>query len=504
MRKQSFLPALLVVLNCSLPTLASELKDKVEAYVHNNQKEIVAELLDVLAIPNDAADQENIRRKAERLRVVLEHRGLQSELLETEGNPLVYGELKVPEATRTLLLYCHYDGIPVDRPKWSQADPYQPVLRNGKLEDGASELDPASVTSFEADWRLYARSASDDISPIVALVTALDALRAADIQPSSNLRIILDGEEEAGSPSFGGAIERYRDMLQADLMLIFDGPEHPSSRPTLVFGARGNLGLELTVYGAKAPLHSGHYGNWAPNPAAQLARLLATMKDEDGRTTIEGYYDGIEISPEVRGVLDGVPDDHEALMKLYGFARPDGVGDSLQEAIQYPSFNIRGLESGWVGAEARTAIPDRATASIDIRPVPETPNDDLFGKVVAHIRRQGYHIVHEEPDDATRARHARIVKVVRTTDLAPYRTPLGDPQAQTLVQALTRVWGEPPVRIRNFGSALPIAPLIQALGYPAVSVCTVNFDNNQHAPNENIRLGHFFRMIVTAATVLTM
>jgi acetylornithine deacetylase/succinyl-diaminopimelate desuccinylase-like protein len=314
----------------------------------------------------------------------------------------------------------------------------------------------------------------------------------------------LDGEEEAGSPSFESAIERYRDKLLADLMLIFDGPEHPSSRPTLVFGARGNLGVELTVYGAKAPLHSGHYGNWAPNPAARLARLLATMKDEEGRTTIEGYYEGIEFSPEVRMVLDEVPDDHEALMKLYGFARPDGVGGSLQEAIQYPSFNIRGLDSGWVGAEARTAIPDRATASVDIRPVPETPNDDLFDKVVAHIRKQGYHIVNEDPDDTTRASYPQIVKVVRTTDLAAYRTPLDDPQAQRLVQALTDGWGEPPVRIRNFGSALPIAPLIQALGYPAISVCTVNFDNNQHGPNENLRLGHFFRMIVTAATVLSM
>jgi acetylornithine deacetylase/succinyl-diaminopimelate desuccinylase-like protein len=495
---------LIFLLASAVPTLATnpaELKDQVDAYVRAHQKEIMEELVELLSIPDVAADRENIRLKAERLREMLAARGFSAELLETEGNPLVYGELRSPGAEGTLLLYCHYDGQPVDPSRWEQENPFQPVLRDGKLEDGARDIDFVGTTQFEPDWRLYARSASDDTSPIVALLVALDAIRASDKQPTSNLRVILDGEEEAGSPSLTPAIDRYRDKLEADLMLILDGPNHPSGRPTLVFGARGILSLELTVYGPKFPLHSGHYGNWAPNPAMRLAQLLASMKNDDGRVTIEGFYGGIEIPDEDRRAMDSVPDDHEALMELFGFAQPDAVGRSLQEAIQYPSLNIRGLSSAWVGGEARTIIPDRAVAAIDIRLVAETSGERLYEKVQGHIEGEGYLVVAEDPDDATRARHPKIVKVAWAVAEA-YRTPLNDPQAERLTGSLTRTWGQEPVRIRTSGGTVPISPFIQALGFPAIGVPIVNFDNNQHSPNENLRLGHFFDGIVTIAALL--
>jgi len=478
-----------------------------EDYVRANQGKIVRELVEALSIPNVASDRANIRKKAELLVGSLERRRFTASLLETEGNPLVLGERKSEGARRTILYYIHYDGQPVNPPLWKQESPWRPILRDGRMEDGAKEI-PGLATreTFEPDWRLYARSASDDTSPIIALMTAIDAMDAAAAPFTSNLKVILDGEEEAGSPSLVPAIRRYRDQLAADLMLILDGPIHPSNRPTLVFGARGNLTVNLTVYGPKFSLHSGHYGNWIPNPGMRLAQLLGTMKDDRGRVLVPGFYDGIRLTAEDRRILKAVPDDEPALLKLFGVSEPDLVGESLQEALQYPSLNVRGLESAYVGAQARTIIPDHATAALDVRLVKETDGDALLAKIRAHVETQGYHVVETDPDDETRARYPKIAKLdsPRGEGTRAYRTPIDDPEALALAAALERSFGEEPVRIRTSGGTVPIAPFIEALGFPAVSVPTVNFDNNQHGENENVRIGHFFRAVVILAATLGM
>ncbi len=486
------------------PSLAQDLRQSVESYTQANQKEILSNLIEALSIPDVAADQVNIRRKATYLRDQLAKRGMLSNILETDGNPLVFGTLSVPDANRTLLLYCHYDGQPVDPTKWQQDDPFQPVVRDGKLSKDSNIVDFDSARSFERDWRIYARSAADDTAPIIGLMAALDALQAAGLSPSSNIKVILDGEEEAGSPNLVPAIGRYRDKLAADLLLIFDGPLHQSDRPTVVFGARGIMTIDLTVFGPKAPLHSGHYGNWAPNPAMQLAQLLASMKDAEGRVVVAGFYDGIDFTSDDQRVLDEVPDDLEDLKSTLGFSQADKVGDSLQEAIQYPSLNVRGLRSAWIGGEARTIVPATATAAIDVRLVKETKPDDIYQKLLMHIEDQGFHIVAEDPDDAVRAKHGRIVKVIRRGSTNAYRTPLNDPIAQQVVAAINAVWHGPIVQKRTSGGTVPIAPFIEVLGFPALGVPTVNFDNNQHSPNENVRLGHFFDSIVTFAAIFTM
>jgi len=496
------LSVVLLLLPWSLP--AQELRQSVESYVDGHQKEILTDLMGALTIPPVAADTANIRRKAEFLHAQLARRGLVSEILETDGNPLVFGELSVPDADRTLLLYCHYDGQPADPSKWRQSDPFQPVLRDNKLSDSSQIVDFDAAEVFQDDWRIYARSASDDTAPIIGLLAALDALNAAGIGLTSNIKVILDGEEEAGSPNLVPAITRYRDKLAADLLLIFDGPLHQSDNPTVVFGGRGIMTLDLTVFGPKVPLHSGHYGNWAPNPAMQLSQLLASMKDAEGRVVIAGFYDGIDFTPEDQRVLDAVPDDLEALKRQLGFSQADKVGDSLQEAIQYPSLNVRGLRSAWIGDEARTIVPDTATAAIDVRLVKETKRDDIYQKITAHIQAQGFHLVAEEPSDAVRAEYGRIVRVIRGGNMNPYRTALNNPHAQQVVAAINAVWDRPIVQKRTSGGSVPIAPFIEALGLPALGVPTVNFDNNQHSPNENVRLGHFFNSIVTVAAIFTM
>ena len=178
---------------------------------------------------------------------------------------------------------------------------------------------------------------------------------------------------------------------------------------------------------------------------------------------------------------------------------------AFQEALQYPSLNIRGLESAYVGASARTIIPDHATAALDVRLVKETAGEALLSKIRAHVEAQGYHIVDADPDDETRARYPRIARIEspRAEGTSAYRTEMDDTQALALAEGLTRILGEELVRIRTSGGTVPIAPFIEALGFPAVSVPTVNFDNNQHGENENVRLGHFFRSIEIFAATLS-
>jgi acetylornithine deacetylase/succinyl-diaminopimelate desuccinylase-like protein len=479
-------------------------RSRTAAWVGAHQREIVTELVDLLSIPNVAADRENIRRNAAQLRTLFQRRGFAADLLETAGNPLVYAALDTPGATRTLLFYCHYDGQPVDPKAWRQPSPFTPVLRHGGVTEPA--LDPRSATTFDPAWRIFARSASDDKAPIVAILSAVDALKAAGLTPSSNVHVILDGEEEDSSPSLVPAISRYRDRLRADLMVILDGPVHSSGRPTVVYGARGIATVNLTVYGPRSGVHSGNYGNWIPNPAARLAALLASMKDEDGRVLVKGFYDGIApVSREERAMLDAVPEDGDRMLRAFGVSAPERAFPKLQDALQVPTLNIRGLSSAHVGANARTIIPDSATAALDLRLVKETRADDLVAKLRAHIEQQGFHLVDQEPDDETRARFSKIARLAPAGQaLNAFRTPPSDPHARALVKAVASAYGAPPVELRTLGGTVPIAPFIDALGFPAVLVPIVNFDNNQHEENENLRLGALFDGIVTIAAVLRM
>jgi acetylornithine deacetylase/succinyl-diaminopimelate desuccinylase-like protein len=472
----------------------------VERYVSTHQPQIMAEFIQLLSIPNVGTDRPNIRRNAEFIRAMLQRHGMNAELLETAGNPLIYAEKNQPGAAKTILFYIHYDGQPVDPARWKQASPFQPIMRDGRMEEGA-KLVPnfAGSAAFPDNWRLYARSASDDKAPIVAFCAALDALAG---RTAGNIHVVIDGEEEMSSPSLPAAIARYRDKLRASLLLILDGPVHPSGRPTLSFGARGIVTLGLTVYGPKMALHSGHYGNWIPNPAVRLAQLIASMKDDQGRTTIVGFYSGVPpLTAQQRSVLKSVPDDEPALLKLFGVARPDAVGESLQEAIQYPSLNIRGMHSGY---DDRTIIPPDAAAAIDIRLVKETPSVRMVELVRAHIEKQGYHIVESEPTDAERMRYPKLARLNAGEAEEAFRTEPESPAAMEVTRAMERMWGAQPVLIRTMGGTVPIAEFIRELNVPAVGVPIVNFDNNQHGDNENLRLGNLWSGIVSLAAMLEM
>jgi len=482
-----FLIVAAVWLLVAAPAGAQDLRQQVGGYVAGHRSAIVQELMELLAIPNVAADKPNIRRNADHLQRLLTRHGLQAEILDTTGNPLVFARTPPRAALPTLLFYCHYDGQPVDVKQWQQSDPWEPVTRGEGSET-----------------RIYARSASDDKAPIVALLAALDALHAAGTDPTVNVKLILDGEEEASSPSLVPAIARYKDRLAADLMVILDGPGHPSGRPTIAYGARGIVTLDLTVFGPKSGVHSGNYGNWIPNPAMRLAALLASMKDDSGRVTVPGYYDAVPpFSPEERAILDAVPEEDARMLSAFGVAAPEAAFPRLQDALQYPTLNVRGLASSFVGANARTIIPDRATAALDLRLVKETSADDLIARLRAHVEAQGYHLVDRDPDAATRAQYGKLARLAANgQSLSAFRTPIGDPHARAVVASLTRTFGQPPVQLRTLGGTVPIAPFIDAIGFPAILMPIVNFDNNQHEENENLRLSTFFDGIVAIAAVL--
>jgi acetylornithine deacetylase/succinyl-diaminopimelate desuccinylase-like protein len=504
MKSRAFLCALL-----SLNALAvsAQQREAVELFVAARQQAIVRELVELLSIPNVAADRANVRRNADLLRDLFSKRGFTAEILETDGNPLVFAERRVAGAQRTLLFYAHYDGQPVDLKGWSQSSPFTPVLRRGRLEDGGQEIpDFLALQQFPPEARLYARSASDDKAPIVALLTAIDALALMKQQPTSNIKVILDGEEEARSPSLAATMGRYREKYRADLMLILDAPLHASGKPTLNFGARGQLVFQLTTFGPKFALHSGHYGNWAPNPAWDLTRLLSSMKGADGRVLVNGFYEDVPpLTAEERKILAAVPDAPGDLMRFFGFSRTEQVGANLQEALQYPSLNIRGLHSGDINEQARTIIPDRATAEIDVRLVKETDPERMLQRVLTHIRAQGFHVLmNAEPDDAVRARYPQIVRISRIESTKAYRTDMSLPGSQALIRTLERVWGAPPVLHRTMGGTVPIDFFIQALDMPAIVVPVVNFDNNQHSNNENLRLQNLWDAVTTFAAILQM
>ncbi len=466
-------------------------RDRVRAYRVAHEREIVRELADLLSLPNVASNLDDIRRNADLLMEMLRRRGFSTRLLEggPEARPAVYAELATPGARRTVVFYAHYDGQPVTPARWS-SDPWKPVLRSGPLGPDVRELDLATVQGpFDGEWRLFARSASDDKAPIVAFLAGLDALRAAGIQPSVNLKLFLEGEEEAGSTHLTEILRRHADLLAADAWILCDGPVHQTRRMQIYFGARGVMGLEATVYGPMRPLHSGHYGNWAPNPAVELAHLIAGLRDTEGRILIPGFYEGVRpITADERKALAALPEVETALKSELGLGRSEGGDARLQERVMLPALNLRGLRAAEVGEGAANAIPTEARASIDFRLVPDQTPERVRQLVEEHLRRQGWHVVAEAPDRETRLAHPRVVRLEWEGGYPPARTDMDLPASRAVAATIEEALGGPVLRLPILGGSVPMYLFTEALKTPIVGVPIVNHDNNQHGNDENVRL----------------
>ncbi len=461
---------------------------------------------DLLSIPNDANFPEDIEDNILWVENEMARYGFEPSRLETSTVPLLL--LEKPDNRpdlKTFLFYFHIDGQPVDPQFWFQKSPYEATLKKEVEAEGWIDIPWSSLTEeyLDPEWRIFARSASDDKSPFVMFMAVLEQLKQEEKNLPYKLKVILDFEEEKGSPRLAQCVEANKDKLAADNLLIFDGPMHGSNKPTLSFGARGITVVTLKVFGPTFPLHSGHYGNYAPNPALRLSQLLSSMKDDHGRVTIPGFYQGIELDDQTKKILNAVPDDENRLKVKLGIGTIDSVGYNYQTALQYPSLNIRGLSSAWVGAEARTIVPATATAEIDIRLVVESPPKRQVDLVRKHIENQGYYILDRKPTSQERFLYKHICQFTNDRAYAAFRTELDSPLAIWLRDSLREVYGEEPIMIRTSGGSLPVTPFIKTLNIPAAIVPLVNSDNNQHSPNENLRLGNYFNGVKTLHALLT-
>jgi acetylornithine deacetylase/succinyl-diaminopimelate desuccinylase-like protein len=481
------------------------LRAKIQAYTTGRDVEIVGELSRFIAIPNLATDAANIRRNADHLMRMMSARGIAARLLEspTGGPPAVYGELVTAGATRTVVLYAHYDGQPVDTTQWA-TPPWQPVLRDKALDKGGRIIPiPTTAGSIQGEWRLYGRSASDDKAPIVAMLTALDALRNAGVAPSVNLKFFFEGEEEAGSGHLEALLQQHKSLLAADAWLFGDGPVHQSRRQQVVFGARGVTGLNLTVYGPSRGLHSGHYGNWAPNPVALVANLIASMRDDDGRILIKNFYDDVApVTPAERRALASIPSIDSALRVELALGATEAKNAQLTERIMLPALNLRGIRGGGVNELSSNTIPPEATASIDFRMVPRQTPARVKQLVEAHVRARGYFIVDHTPTTEERMAHAKIVKMVWESGYPATRVSMDSPLSRAAIRATQESVGGPIVALPTLGGSLPLHTFETVLHTPLIVLPIVNHDNNQHAQNENLRMQNLFDGIQVYAGML--
>ena len=493
------------VLFLPLPALSDappvqELRKTVDA----NMGPAVTLYREFLSLPNDAVYPDDIDKLLTWMEGAFGDRGFDTSRLATGGSPALFAERLTSATEPTVLVYLQADGQPVDPSAWAQANPFVAVLKQKNPDGDWQEIPWSSIDEgLDPDWRVFARSASDSKGPMTQFLVAMQLLDEIGASPTYNLKVIIDTEEELGSPNLAVALAAHRDTLKSDFLLIFDGPPHASNEPTVTFGARGIATVTLTTYGPRVAQHSGHYGNFVPNPAFDLARILASMKSENGVVTVAGFYDGVKITDEVRAVLQQVPDDEAAILRSMGVARPDAVAGSLQESIQFPSLNIRGMGAAWIGDEARTIIPPTATAELDIRLVKESNPRRLIGLVRAHIESLGYVVLEREPTDPERLELDRIVTMTSDISYAAFRSEFDSAAGLMARAGLIHLYGEEPILIRTAGGSIPISLIIDALQIPAAVVPTVNIDNNQHSPNENLRLGNFFEGIVMLMAVLS-
>lgn len=463
---------------------------------------------DVLALPNDAIVPADIQKNVAWFDVAFKKRGFTTQMLPNDGKPMLFAQLPQEPGRKTILFYMHLDGQPVIPAQWAQKSPWIPVLKKRDAKGTFEEIDAAPLFAGPVDpeWRVFGRAAADDKAPIMMLLAAVDALKDRGEKSQVNIKVILDSEEEKGSPSIGKVMRAHLDLLASDGMVIHDGPMHPTNRPTLIFGNRGAAQARLVVYGAKVSLHSGHYGNYSPNPAQRLATLLASMKDDTGRVTVPGYYDRVKLGDAERKVMAAVPDDEAALKKRLGIAQADQVGRNYQEALQYPSLNVRGMASAAVGDKVANIVPDVAVAELDLRTTPESDAAYLGKLIEAHIRRQGYELVPGPPTDEQRARFPKLATFTYQTEGGDAAgQPIESPLGQWAYRAVVDEFGPTPepVRIRMMGGTVPTAEIVEALRVPFVIVPLVNADNNQHASNENMRIGNYIEGVRTIHALMT-
>ncbi|GAB5414456.1 MAG: M20/M25/M40 family metallo-hydrolase [Congregibacter sp.] len=481
-----------------------------ETHLASHGAQLLGDFRALLSLPNISTNLDDMQRNANWIEEYIARRGFTSRTVRANGAPYIIAERKVEGAEQTVLIYAHFDGQPVEPANWA-TPPFEPTLKDlpEPTDSSAAEMETldwnaALAGPIDRDWRVYARSAGDDKGPVIALMHALDLMQAAGISPSVNIKLILDGEEEFGSPTLERILAAHADALDADLMLFCDGPMHQSGQRQLVFGVRGDIGVHLTMYGAARPLHSGHYGNWAPHPTDALMRVLATLKDINGKILVPGYLDEVDPISEAEEVaIAAMPRVDDQLRAELALGRTEGEGERLEKLIMQPAINIVGFQAGGTGRQARNIILPQAKASLDLRLVKGQTLPHIKKALEAHFRAQGFFVTAAEPDKETLMAHPGVLRMEWDGGYPAYRSNLDSPEAQRLAQILTAFEGQPPLMTPTMGGSLPIYLFDRFLDMPIVLLPIANHDNNQHGRDENMRIGNLFSAVGVYAAVLT-
>jgi len=501
--KITVLLATTLLFSFGTPVRADQTSEQVNQWRQAHEQEIIDRFAELISIPNVASDSINIRRNADHISQLLTDAGMKVALLELQGsNPVVFAEKTSPGAAKTVMIYIHYDGQPVNADNWA-SDPWIPVMRTDMVEKGGKQV--SMTVPFDPQWRIFGRSAGDDKAPVIALQSALLALAASDIEPTVNLKVFMEAEEEAGSPNLRRMLETHKDRLAADLWLFCDGPAHQSRRWQLVYGVRGAYGFNLTVYGPNRPLHSGHYGNWAPNPIMLLTDLIGSMRAANGDILIDGY--GQQVRPLLPAELAAIaasPVMDKLLVADFAMGAPE-TEDRLEMAITRPAINLRGIRGGDVGAQARNVIQPSAEASIGLRLVPDQTPEYLRRVIEKHIQSQGFYIIHDEPTTEQRQQHPRLARIDWSSSggYPAYRAAFDHPLAIQISAILDDLSDHTLIQTPTMGGSLPLYIVEDVLQTPILILPIANHDNNQHGANENLRLQNLWDAIEIYAAVLT-
>jgi acetylornithine deacetylase/succinyl-diaminopimelate desuccinylase-like protein len=485
---------------------------KITRFHQKHQYALLKEYVEFLSLPNTVNDTASLRVNANFIVAMMKKRGISNARLlsgkSPNAIPAVFGEIKVPNATTTIVFYAHYDGQPVNPDKWAEGlSPFTPQLMTAPLDKGGKMIDfPKENEPLSMDARLYGRASSDDKAGVFSIITAYDALRESGISPTVNVKFFFEGEEEKGSTHLNEILENHKEVLKSDLWIIADGPLHASGRKQIVFGVRGDINLNMTIYGAKRPLHSGNYGNWAPNPAWKLTRLLATMKDDNGRVLVDGFYDDVTpLSKIEREALAAIPDPAAMMQKELAFAQSESTERTYLESITtLPTLNINGIVSANVGKLAANIIPTMATVTLDLRLVKGNDLDKQAQKVINHVKKQGYEVFDREPTDEERLKFPNIATIRLGHGYNAQRTSMDLPIAQKVIKAVQNSTKEKVILMPSAGGSLPLFLFEQILKTPPLTVPVVNYDNNQHGENENLRIGCLFDGIETMAAIMIL
>ena len=475
---------------------------RVREWRANNEGRILTELIQLLSLPNVAANRADIARNADLLTSMFERRGFQVSRWETKGSPIVFARRDAANARGSVIFYFHYDGQASDPKEWTRGAPYSPAPY---LAEQQVTITPQS-SGVDPNVRIYARSASDDKGPIVAFLAAMDGLLATKANIPWSIRVVLDGEEEAGSRNFNQTMLEHAADVKSDYAMIVDSPRHPSGLPTVYYGARGGSGATIKVHGAIGDLHSGNYGNFVTDPAMALAKLLATMKDASNNVTIKGFYDDVvPLTASERRAIDEIPNIDQKLLEEFGLARQEHPDSRIELQHNRPTLSVLGLEAGNVYTGTRSAIPGSASARIEMRLVKGLTPAKQVDLLIAHIREQGFHVVDQEPDLATRRKYPLIAQVTRGGGggLGIAKTSMDNPVTSKAADAI-RALNQRLVQLPTIGGGLPFGTFSETLALPSIGLAVANFDNNQHAANENIRVGHFWEAIDIFAALVTM